>query len=146
MMPGQASPWNSSLKTTSNPLPMPIPKDPNTEAYIQEEIIVDAYGDEEIAGAWEQHFLDTLPFPFEAHLAVDRALEGSQTVPVQVVGLHPHARASYRSVLLWVQLPEQDLHVAARPEDLRQWEYLEEEHEEAYQTLHCWRYWIQRMT
>lgn len=141
-----APPQLRSFTQNKSIIPMSIPKDPSIEDYIHEAIIVDAHDDEEVAYAWEQHFLDTLPFPFEAQLAGDRTLEGTQTVPVRVVGLHPHAQSSYRSILLWVHLSEQNLHVAARPEDLRGWEHLEEEHEEAYQTLRCWRYWTQRMT
>ena len=125
---------------------MKFPKDPETEARIYEEVIVDVHDDDEIVVAWQQYFSDTVNFPFEAYLAVDRTLEGTQTIPVQVIGLHPRARESYHNMWLMAYLPEANLHVAARPEDLHQMEALKEMDEETYQTWHDWCYWTQHMT
>jgi hypothetical protein len=131
----------------------PIPHNEGLEAYIQEEIIVDAYDEEEIAACWEQYLSDTLQFPFVAYGSGDREMIGSHRFRMSILGLHPTAQVGIRQVLLLARLQDYDLHFAIRMEDLWPpdgWEFdpgwEEGDEPDPWQVLYHWCFWVQHMT
>jgi len=130
-----------------------IPHNAQLKAYIQEEIIVDTYGEEEIAASWEQYLLDTLQFPFVAYGSGDREMTGKHRFRMSIVGLHPTAQVGIRQVLLLARLQDSDRHFAIRMEDLWPpdgWEvdpdWREGEESDPWQVHYHWCYWVQHMT
>ena len=129
-----------------------IPKNPEAEAFIHEEILVDAYGDEEIAMCWEQFLNDALGSPFEGLGASDPKMEGERYTRMTILGLHPKAEVGIRNVLLLARLPKEDWHFAIRPEDLQfpeGWEFdpdwEERDEPDPWQALYLWCYWKQHL-
>lgn len=62
-------------------------KDKEREERIQNEIIVDCYGDYEIKASWHTHMEDNLHFPFKADILLKKR-SGEQVVQrVDVLGL-----------------------------------------------------------
>ena len=135
-----------------------IPLDPSMREFIQDEIIVDAHGDYEIALAWSQHMADTIRFPFRVMGAVDQGMTGSRQVKLEIVGFHPRVQEHIDQIWFLAHLPGQDLYFAIRPEELGELELPEEDAEldeeawemiesleETVQSLEAWRYWTTHM-
>jgi len=79
--------------------------EPEREARIHDEIIVDAYGDEEVTSSWYYYLEETLQFPFTAMVQTHRyrprtggiATSSSQ---VELLGMAPLSRCGYHQ--MWV--------------------------------------------
>lgn len=78
-------------------------KDPEIEERIENEIVVDAYGEYERHGSWQTHLGDHLPFPFQARCI--KQLPGSplrRGETATVTGLFDEAEpAPIRVMIRW---------------------------------------------
>jgi len=77
--------------------------DPGREERIDNEIIVDAYGDEGIASSWYYYLEEKLRFPFKAMVLTHRYRPGPKSVAtsvsqVELIGMAPLSRCGYHQM------------------------------------------------
>ncbi|MGB1243214.1 MAG: calcium-binding protein [Chitinophagales bacterium] len=64
---------------------MPHTKDPNRDHRIIYEIVVDAYGDEEVNMSWYYYFADNLEFPFNAVAHLKKRNGKKENLDIEVI-------------------------------------------------------------
>ena len=111
-------------------------KDPQREARICEEIIVDAYDDDEVLMSWYYYFQDELSFPFPA-LLTSKTTHG-ESIQTEVIA---HSLPELEDCTLeqfWLQVhnPVEERLFYVRLEDLS----VSQASEATRQALEDWRY------
>lgn len=77
--------------------------DPEREERIDNEILVDAYGDEEVTSSWYYYLEEQLQFPFTAMVRTHRYSPGPKSVAtsasqVELLGMAPLSRCGYHQM------------------------------------------------
>ena len=123
----------------SNPKSHSMQTDSEREDRIYNEVIVDAYDDEEKAMGWYYYLHDKILFPFQARCIRERAisplLKGEE---VKVLGM-PSMDECLKEVLVNVKWNGRQFAVP-----LAQLKPLEGEDTETKEAVEDWHYWVQR--
>lgn len=120
-------------------IPQPTNKpDKKRDARIEDEIIVDAYDDEEVASGWYHYLQDTLEFPFRAYVRMENPEQANLLILVTVLDMADIRFCSVRAI--WfrahVKLSRWYFYIPAS-------EIMEvEAGKETVQALADWKYWI----
>ena len=118
---------------------MPKPKiDKSREARIDEEIIVDCYGEAERAMGWYYYLQDRLEFPFTAKCIAARAISPLKPGEVvEVVGMAPEDECE-REMFVTIRWGERKFGVP-----LSQLQVVKAS-KETKEAVEDWRYWVAR--
>ncbi|MBK6622540.1 MAG: calcium-binding protein [Saprospirales bacterium] len=128
------------MSTPFTPVKPPKSPDPKRDNRIQDEIVVDAYDDEEVLGSWYVYLEDTLEFPFEAKIRVETAKKGKGTASVQVtiVGMADQDYCGLRCIWFLAQQEGQDWLFYVPVSDIT----AVAAGKETVQALTDWLYWL----
>ncbi len=113
---------------------MSYPKDPIRQNRIRNEIIVDAYGDEEINMSWYYYFTDNLEFPFNAVAHLKKRNGRKENVDIEVIEV---ASNTDEPLKLGFVLTKQGFIFPIAVEDL----FSVDTTEENLEILNDWLYW-----
>ncbi len=116
---------------------MSYPKDPIRQDRIEDEIIVDAYGDEEINMSWYYYFADHLEFPFNAVAHLKKRNGRKENVDIEVIEV---ASNTDEPLKFGFVLTKQGFVFPIAVEDL----FSVDTTEENLEVLNDWLYWKQR--
>ncbi len=116
---------------------------PELERRIDDEIIVDAYNNDEVTTAWYYHLEEALNFPFTAMVLTHRSGNASHLHQVKLIGMAPIDRCGYWQ--MWVVgklalLSELPLHFFLS--DVSQIE----PNQERMEALTAWLYWMRNQS
>lgn len=125
-------------------VPRRFPKtDPEREARINDEIVVDTYSDDEVAASWYYYLEEKLRFPFTAMVLTHRYRPGPGSVAtsasqVELLGMAPLYRCGYNQMWAIGKLsPNRDTPIHFFLADITKIE----PDEEREQALADWLYW-----
>lgn len=119
-------------------MPHLIEKDPTREHRIDNEVVVDAYNEDERAMGWYCYLEDKLNFPFKAECVAKRPISPlAKKERVQVEGMAPEEECS-REVFVQVKWQGRKLAVP-----LAQLKGLEVD-SDTQEAIEDWHYWVAR--
>lgn len=115
------------------------PEDPEREERIQEEVIVDAYHEEEFALGWYYYLQDKIEFPIQAQCITERKISPLRTNDeVIILGMAPEEECSHDMFVI----TEWDNRTLAVP--LSQLKPVKRTDEESTEAIEDWHYWVNR--
>jgi Calcium binding len=121
------------------PIPTSFEPDPEREDRFYDEIMVDAYGDEEKLISWYYYLEEVLTFPFEAQISVKKPKEDTaKSVLVTVESMADVNLCSIYNMWVQVQAKDSDLHFNVPMRDIVE----AKAKRRTIEALTDWRYWI----
>jgi hypothetical protein len=123
------------------PIPQPTGKtDTEREARIQDEIIVDAYDDDEVFNGWYHYLQDTLAFPFPAYVHMENPKQLNLSILVSVLGMADMKLCSAHSMWLQVHVKDSDWYFYIPTSEIME----AQADAQTVQALADWKYWTKR--
>jgi Calcium binding len=121
------------------PIPKPSDeKDKKREARIYEEIVVDAYDDEEILSSWYHYLADTLEFPFEVYVRVDNPENSIMNILATVQAMADIRFCSVRNMWLQAHVKHSSWYFNVPMSEIVE----AKAGKQTIQALSDWKYWI----
>mgnify|MGYP006269785275 CR=1 FL=1 len=113
-------------------------EDPQADTFIDDEILVDTYGEEEQLSAWYTYLEDELPFPFQGVVRTEKVGNSIRYSQVSLESLAPVARCGLHQMWVMGRLSIDKTLVHFFLADLKSVDTME-----AFQPIYYWKYWSQ---